>query len=292
MEDMKPTAGINPLGGAQTITFEVFVDLDAPRVEPAELIYQLMAGSYGAGAESGVLIINPIIETFENQNFSSFPWVMNGNKPWIISATNPYSGTYCSRSGGISHNQKSVMDLTLNVSKAGNISFARKISCEIEFDFLRFSIDGVEMERWSGSIPWGEVSYPITAGLHTFSWSYEKDALSSAGQDRVWVDEILLPPHEIVVGTGNPAITAFTAAVLPNPTPGPAWLSLTIPEERRLEIDVYNCLGRLIRKENPGALPAGKYMQSIDLSDQLPGMYWLHVKTGNGQSVMLKLIKT
>lgn len=40
---------------------------------------------------------------------------------------------------------------------------------------------------------------------------------STTGQDRAWVDEISLPPHEIVVGTGTPDATAFRIAYIAQP---------------------------------------------------------------------------
>lgn len=93
---------------------------------------------------------------------------MSGNKPWTMSPANPYSGSYCSRSGAIGHNQKSVMEMTLNVSQEGIISFARKVNCEVEFDFLRFAMDGVEMERWSGNCPGPKRPYPVTGSSHLY----------------------------------------------------------------------------------------------------------------------------
>lgn len=105
-------------------------------------------------------MVNLIVETFETNNFSSFPWQMSGNKPWQMTSTNPYSGFYCLRSGAITHSQKSVMDLHLLVSGAGVVSFARRVSSEPDFDRLRFLIDDVEMGAWSGNVPWGEVLFP------------------------------------------------------------------------------------------------------------------------------------
>ncbi|HRI61824.1 MAG TPA: C25 family cysteine peptidase, partial [Saprospiraceae bacterium] len=199
LTDMAPLGYIAP-NGSPIAVFQVSVAADAPQVVPAGFHYQLKAGNYGQEADFGAVIINPIVENFESHTFEMFPWTMGGNKPWVLTSTDPYSGFYCSRSGIIGNNQKSVMEITLDVSVEGNISFARKVNCEQEFDFLRFSIDGVEAERWSGNLPWEAVSFPVTPGSHTFTWSYEKDELVADGQDRAWVDEILFPPHEIVVG--------------------------------------------------------------------------------------------
>ena len=98
------------------------------------------------------------------------------------------------------------MNLTLNILAEGTIGFARRVSSEADYDFLRFLIDDVEVESWSGEVAWGEVSYPVPAGLHKLTWSYEKDEVGIGGSDHAWVDDIVLPPYEVVVGTHNPTL--------------------------------------------------------------------------------------
>lgn len=279
------------VGSSQTAVFQVTVAPDAPQVIPTEFHYQLTAGNYGKEADFGTFIINPIIETFESHTFDLFPWEMSGNKPWVISSGSAYSGFYCARSGNISHNLKSVMEITLNVSVEGSISFARKVNCEQEFDFLRFSMDGLEMDRWSGNLPWEVVSYPVPTGFHTFTWSYEKDDAVTNGQDRAWVDEILLPPHEIVVGTDNPETDVFNVQLYPNPTTGPTWLSIEMLKEQSLSIEIFDCLGRKLRAwQSETRLPAGGYVQPLDLSGLTPGVYLVQVQTVT-ETQALKVIK-
>ena len=40
---------------------------------------------------------------------------------------------------------------------------------------------------------WTRVSVPVTAGSHTFSFSYKKDQFGSEGSDCVWIDDVHLP---------------------------------------------------------------------------------------------------
>ena len=49
-------------------------------------------------------------------------------------------------------------------------------------------------EEWTGEIAWGEVSYPGTAGVHTFKWTYYKDGSVNTGSDCGWIDFIIFPP--------------------------------------------------------------------------------------------------
>jgi len=283
---------IGVLAGAADAVFQVTVAPDAPQVALANFEYQLAAGNYGKTATFSDILVNPIIETFESHDFEAYPWVMGGNKPWVISSANVYSGAYCSRSGIIQNNQKSVMELTLNVSADGNISFARRLSCEQEFDFLRFSIDGIEIDRWSGELDWAEVKYPVSPGFHTFTWSYEKDEFVISGQDRAWVDEIILPPHEIVVSAPNPEKDLFEATISPNPTAGPSWLSVKMAEEQFVNVEIFDCTGRLARAwQSETRFPAGGYVQPLDLSSLTPGMYFAQITTEKGVQKVMKVVK-
>ena len=70
---------------------------------------------------------------------------------------------------------------------------SRKVSSESEYDYLRFYIDGVQKEQWSGEVAWSNVTYAVTPGLHTFKWTYSKDVSVVAGSDCAWVDYIIFP---------------------------------------------------------------------------------------------------
>ncbi|MEO5676179.1 MAG: hypothetical protein ABIQ84_01410, partial [Usitatibacter sp.] len=81
---------------------------------------------------------------------------------------------------------------------AGNVSFRVKVSTEPGFDFLRFYIDAdpVPKMSWSGTAVAGwtlSPTFPITAGVHTLRWVYEKDASVSVGSDAVYIDGLLTP---------------------------------------------------------------------------------------------------
>jgi hypothetical protein len=122
-----------------------------------------------------------------------FPWEMSGDASWIISPES-YEGAWCAKSGDINDYDTSTMSVDLNVTAAGDISFQYKVSSESNYDFLRFYLDGSELGSWDGEQGWAEFSYPVTAGEHTFTWSYTKDVSVSNGGDCGWVDYIVFPP--------------------------------------------------------------------------------------------------
>ena len=99
---------------------------------------------------------------------------------------------------------------------AGTIRFAYRISSEEGYDCLRFFIDGAAQGfagscsfnhggiGASGFVEWVVVDVPISAGLHTVTWSYEKDFGDFQGFDAAWIDEVKLPLALPIITSGAP----------------------------------------------------------------------------------------
>lgn len=138
--------------------------------------------------------IGLIVEDWESGTFNQFAWNTNGNAEWLIDNVVYYEGENSVRSGDIGDNQVSNLTLDYDVMVDDEISFFVKVSSESGYDYLRFYIDNSEMGEWAGEVEWTEVSFPVSAGPHTFKWEYDKDGSVSSGQDCGWVDFIILPP--------------------------------------------------------------------------------------------------
>ena len=118
------------------------------------------------------------------------------NHGWAVATDQAHEGSQSLKSalppntnaGG----QRADIEVTL-ATGAGNVSFARKVSSESGFDFLRFFIDGAPVESWSGEVAFSVVTYPVTQGYHTFRWSYQKDGSVDGGQDTAWIDAVTFP---------------------------------------------------------------------------------------------------
>ncbi len=147
--------------------------------------------SFTTGAEPDI--------DFEEGHFVDYQWFNQTLYLWNFNQQQAYNGSYSLKSGGVPDNQSSELLMTLNVLEDGNISFYRKVSCadsdNDDGDYLSFSIDDTEMGRWDGEEDWDIVTYPVTAGQHSFTWIYQKNASSSSGSDCGWIDYIMLPPH-------------------------------------------------------------------------------------------------
>ncbi|MEZ4943689.1 MAG: C25 family cysteine peptidase [Saprospiraceae bacterium] len=271
--------------GTESVQFQVTVSPDAPVSFTASLHYAVESanGNYTAEKTLAPIVLNAIAETFESGNFNNFSWEMSGNKPWTITTSNPYAGQYCSRSGVITHNQSSTFQLTLLVLEDGFVSFARAVSSEADFDFLRFYIDDKETGAWSGNLSWAEVQFPVPAGQHTLRWTYAKDDFVSDGADRAWVDEIILPPHQIVVGTHSAQSGSLALHATPNPTDGLFQIRIDTPVEQVLSIRIFDSSGRLVQTlPMPERSPAGLIRKTVDLQGAEPGIYLVQLLGENG----------
>jgi hypothetical protein len=201
------TDPISPISaqGQTTVAFSVTADPATPVGTSVDLHVDVAAGNYGIN-HTFSRTVGLVLEDWETGNFASFPWTFGGNAPWTITSVGPYEGVYCAKSGTITHSQTTDLIVQLYVSEAGNISFYRKVSSETNYDYLRFFIDGIQQAQWAGEVAWGEVSFPVTTGLHTFMWRYYKDGSVSSGSDCAWIDYIVFPsiipppdPAEIVL---------------------------------------------------------------------------------------------
>lgn len=146
---------------------------------------------------TGYVSIGQILETWETNSFDTYNWTAGGTLPWFIADTGAYEGTYCLKSGAITHSQTSSIEIELQVISPGTISFYRKVSCEDDennnYDYLAFYIDGIEKERWDGEQDWGMETYNVPAGIRNFKWVYVKDYSVNSGQDCAWIDFIEFP---------------------------------------------------------------------------------------------------
>ena len=174
----------------------VFVETFQPFLE-----LQVVAEHYPDSLDSNSPYVNvhwgctlpncEIVESFETGDFSIFDWQTDPTYPWTITTNNPYEGNYCMKSGGAGvANVTSNMTVMVYVPADGVMSFFGKISCENQWDFGYFYIDGVQMGTYTGDGQWAERTFDITTGDHTFQWRYTKDDIVDSNDDCFYVDNI------------------------------------------------------------------------------------------------------
>ena len=121
-------------------------------------------------------------------NDATYPWVVTSNAPA------GFNGTYCMKSSnsGVA-SSSSTIEITVTFTGNGSISFLGGCWGEGSYtawDKCIFSIDGVQQFANGALAAWGFYTYEITAGTHTFTWSYTKDSSVNPTNDAFYVDDI------------------------------------------------------------------------------------------------------
>ena len=182
-------------GETVTVTYNVSVAASMPRGEAAQFTLNAVAGNYANECEFSHRV-GLELANFEN-GMGDFEWENDPEHPWVLTTTEPHSGQYCLQSGAIGSNATSTLSLPFEVeNETDEIRFYRRTDCHTS-DYLKFYIDGTEMQQWSGTVNWREMVYPVTQGEHVFTWTYVKDGSNAAGSDHAFIDEILFPVRHI-----------------------------------------------------------------------------------------------
>ena len=167
-----------------------------------EVLCYVKVGTYKFSSNY-FIVVGQSLEDFETGDFSKVDWQFEGGADWIIS-NNAYEGTYSARSGKIADNaddKTSSMFITVELVEEEKISFYHKRSCDY-YAKLEFYVDGEKVSEWRGnnSTPteWEKFSYSLTKGIHTLKWTYNKKKADPKADDCVFLDNIILPPLNIV----------------------------------------------------------------------------------------------
>ena len=196
-----------PAGETATAYFHFTVDGNVMMGSSYEMMYVVEAEQYMLeGTE--LLNIGASKETFETGDFSAFDWQTLGGAYWFVDNDNANSGTYSARSGVIGNSSVTTLQVVVEVSVAGQISFYKEICTEADKDKLTFYIDGQAKGVWSGEIHWSREAFDVSAGTHTFKWIYIKDSSGSYGKDACWIDDIQFPAAAVVEMLQGPELQA------------------------------------------------------------------------------------
>lgn len=123
-------------------------------------------------------------------------WTNDATYPWTVVSDAPagFNGTYCIKSGngGVASSSSSI-EFTVNFTYDGTISFLGGCWGEgtsTAWDKCIFYIDDVAQLTKGALQSWDTYSYNVTAGEHTFKWSYTKDSSVNPTIDAFFVDDI------------------------------------------------------------------------------------------------------
>ena len=145
------------------------------------------AGNFCAGGVCGG------VPTALNEAFGSASslsrFTMSGTQPWTFDAAGGRTGG-AMRSGVIGNSATSVATVTQTLTTAATFSFWYRVSSEASYDFLRVTLDGVNILSAAGTVGWTQVTRNVAAGAHTIVFTYSKDTSNAVGSDAAWVDDL------------------------------------------------------------------------------------------------------
>lgn len=262
-----------------------------PEVTIVPLYYHMIAGDIHQ-IDTMYITIGNCMETWENNNFTTFNWSNNSSDKWIITNSGAYAGNYCARSKmNLENWSSSTLQISTTATHDGYFSYYRKISSEEGYDKLVVTIDDSEVDALSGEVPWEPVSFWVNAGPHTYKFTYSKDVFTSNGSDCAWIDNIAFP------GCGDMAIedtvnivgldryeSDLRCTVYPNPTH--RQITINSPTPMR-EICVFDISGRKMRQIDTGSAQTS----TINTSSWMRGIYFIRCIFTNGQMTAVKFVK-
>lgn len=289
------------------VVFNITASEDIPSGYIIEFEIDIEADNGYSATTMAYIVVGLITEGFESGGYAAFPWEFSGDGDWVIDNSVYYEGSFSARSGAIGDNQTSSIMLEICVLGDGEISFAKRVSSEAGYDYLKFKIDGTEMGEWDGEQDWTEVIFPITDGVHTLTWSYVKDFSVNNGSDCGWIDFITFPPfgdpnplmsynpESFIITTGNQIIS--DTMTITNEGTGPLFYSITVVDTVGnnvdwLSIDLEN--GGLNAGDSDNVylefdaseLDEGNYVAYITITDHMENEYvvpvFMFVDIGTG----------
>ena len=166
------------LGDNGNYSVEVSNEFGVVMSDPATLTVLLADASLGEGADNAELT-----------------WGTSGDASWSNQTGFTYDGVDALQSGDVDNGEST--ELVTIVDGPGFLSFWWSVSSELNWDFLRFSIDEALTDEISGLVDWAEIRIPIPDGAHTLKWVYEKDPIFSVGADAGWVDQVVYVSADI-----------------------------------------------------------------------------------------------
>lgn len=147
-------------------------------------------GTVCAGGACGAA---PTTLTYDFEGGMPGGWTPGGTAGWVVDGSRTHGGAMAAHSGAITHSQSSTLTAVFDLSSPAELAFWYTTSTESGFDYLEIWVDGARQGRWAGTLGWTQTTVSLGgAGRHTVEWRYTKDGSVSSGDDRVWIDDVVI----------------------------------------------------------------------------------------------------
>jgi len=132
----------------------------------------LKAKAFKAGiapSPTSSVVYSDLFEGFESGDFSTFPWILGGSRPWHITSGsgNVYSGNYAAKADNYDSASLTITHTTLG----GYLTFYSKTGLSSYYGEWYLIIDG--SYHWlEQHTNWNSHQYYLSPGTHTIEWLY------------------------------------------------------------------------------------------------------------------------
>lgn len=198
---------------------------------PAGLSFNAATGLIsGTPVETGVWAAVHGAQNAAGWAYESAYFLMLGAEPLLSTATEQPSTTKIVPFGfgdpfsqnivthdGIDAIETAIVDdeeysgIEFTVNGPARLQFQWKVSSEKNGDHMVLTVDGYLKGYISGEVDWAQVTTDIGPGEHNVDIYYFKDAFVAKGQDKGWIDQIVITPTSV-----PPVITTTTVQVYQN----------------------------------------------------------------------------
>lgn len=268
-----------------TTEFEITTSSSSPTSSIASITNILSADPFNIEKDL-YFNIGLVVEDWETEDFSKFNWTTNGDLGWQIADDYVEEGNFSAKSGEILDDENSILELNYDLIADHEISFHVQISCDEDNDFLHFYIDDELISSWTGLVLFEQFTFPVSAGEHTFKWEYIKDATGTSGLDAAWLDFIILPPGNTIIGTESMNVSNHSSLFNIYPNPASDLLNIkSFIDTGILEYSIMNANGKFIEQ---GKMIGNK---SINTSTYANGLYLIKIFSANGDYETLSFMK-
>jgi len=184
----------------KTVSIAIVNDTTPEATETFKVTLSSPSAGFGVGSPSSVdvtILDDDEVFPLDGAMPAGFSQTGTATKGWHVSNDpGAYDGVFSLKSDEIDDNETAGIDMTGTFTAGGSVSFRVKVSSEADFDVLQFYIDGVLMQKWSGTSVTGwqlSSSFPILPGPHTLRWLYVKDGSVAVGMDAAYIDGLVTP---------------------------------------------------------------------------------------------------
>ena len=212
-----------------------------------------------------------------------FYWDNDVAYPWVVTTLDstdfpgcPSGKCLMSGNKGVD-NSMSSLQATVDFVEAGTISFFAgcfgETSYGNSYDLCTFYIDSVEQFSYGGIESWDTYTYQVSAGSHTFIWSFSKDVSDEGYGDAFFLDDV------VFTGLATPA--AFDIEIDAN-TRFNIYLDRCYGVTSNQELIASNVSGNQFIDENWLNYAEGSYEYGVEIlgtGAETQTIYWSHCLT-------------